>query len=464
MYIIFDDKYRHSYDYPERLRELMGGAGGDVDDFVLLLVRYIAVLVHGLGDNHDEVVRETLLLSFIDIHDFLCTTYIPATREEPALLWTRMASVGYVKIATRALVKLAEAGTTPVVQEAVAVAMLQIHMIISDSSTTSESARSHQIVQALKAGILRAVILCSARFGSHTFIPDSISSFLGTILPGSTLVHKSMVAFPAALADALEAERTPGFATSQCLREWKLLKNTVTKRLKFLDSYSSFIAKKACDNYECDRLMEEKTAFKRCSGCRVNLYCSRECQKVSWRTFDHRTKCANIQEHPEPHTWRLTEQSDRFHEYIILREYQTQKFSVLLQKLAHIHQYGDTSFCVVMESINGGLCTAKVASRAEWDHAVFSNGYPFCLEDDQVDGRAQRHLVRSIGRSRTVESPWLLRSSSSVVTGSLVHIAAQIPRGVDIGGLEQSHPSLFEEVRTLVSLQVEERYIQLVQC
>ncbi|KAJ7622630.1 hypothetical protein DFH06DRAFT_1305591 [Mycena polygramma] len=447
------------YDFPEHLQELVGGVGGDVDDFVLLLVRYIAVLVRGLGDNRDEVVRDTLLLTFVDIHDFLCTTHIPATREEPALLWTRLASVGYVAIATRALVKLAEAGTTPVVQEAVAATLLQIHMIISDSSTTSD-----QIVEALKAGILRAVILCSARFGSYTFIPDSISSLMGTLLLGSTLVYQSMVAFPAALADALEVERTPGFATSQCLREWNLLKNTVAKRLKLLDDYSSFVAKKACDNYECDRLMEEKTAFKRCSGCRVNLYCSRECQKISWRTFDHRTKCVKIQEHPEPHSWRLTEQTDGFHEYIILREYQTQKFSILLQKLVHIHRYGDTNFCVVMESINGGLCTAKVAPRAEWDRAAFSIGYPFFLEDDQGEGRAQMHLVRSIGRSTTVDSPWLLRSSPSVVAANLVRIAAQIQPGVDFGRLEESHPSLFEEIRTLVSLQVQERYIQLVQC
>ncbi|KAJ7656839.1 hypothetical protein DFH06DRAFT_1298113 [Mycena polygramma] len=445
------------YDFPEHLKELVGGVGGDVDDFVLLLVRYIAVLVRGLGHNPDEVVRDMLLLPFVDIHDFLCTTYIPATREEPALLWTRLASMGYVTIATQGLAKLAEAGTTPVVQEAVAVSLLQIHMIISDSSTA-------QIVEALKAGILRALVLCSARFGSHTFIPDSISSLMGTLLLGSTLVYQSMVAFPAALVDALEAERTPGFATSQCRREWQLLKTTVTNRLEFLDGYSSFVAKKACDNYECDRLMEEKTAFRRCSGCRVNLYCSRECQKISWRTFAHRTKCAKIQEHPEPHTWRLTKQTNRFHEYMILREYQTQKFSIFLQKLAHIHRYGDTNFCVVMESINGGLCTAKVAPRAEWDRAAFSNGYPYFLEDEQGEGRAQMHLVRSIGRSRTVESPWLLRSSPSVVTANLIRIAAQIPPGVDVGGLEESHPSLSEEVRSLVSLQVQERYLQLVQC
>ncbi|KAJ7607655.1 hypothetical protein DFH06DRAFT_1379882, partial [Mycena polygramma] len=232
-------------DFPEHLQELVGGVGGDVDDFVLLLVRYIAVLVRGLDNNPDEGVRELLLFPFVHVHDFLCTTYIPATREEPVLLWTRMASVDYVAIASQALVKLAEAGTTPVVQEAVAVPLLQIHMIISNSSSKSD-----QIVEALEAGSLRAIVLCSARFGSHDFIPDSIRLLMGTLLLGSTLVYKSMVAFPAALQDALEAEKTPGFAASQCLREWEVLKTTVTKRLKFLDGYSSFVAKKACDNYE----------------------------------------------------------------------------------------------------------------------------------------------------------------------------------------------------------------------
>ncbi|KAJ7645216.1 hypothetical protein DFH06DRAFT_1477058 [Mycena polygramma] len=246
------------HDFPEHAEELVVGAGCDVGDLAHLLVRYMAVIVRGLGDNADGAVQERLLYTFHNVQQFMRLP-IRITGGEPVLLWRSMASVGYLTVAVRALETLAAAGTIALARQTAALCLVQVHDIINSTLKACE------IAEALGAGFLRALILCVAQLGTK-------DAFI--FLLGSTLVHQCMSVLPAALADALELETIPGFVSSPCFEKWQVFKTTVMTHQQCFEEFSSFPSKRACDNFECDALMEEKTTIKCCSACRIALYCS----------------------------------------------------------------------------------------------------------------------------------------------------------------------------------------------
>lgn len=54
------------------------------------------------------------------------------------------------------------------------------------------------------------------------------------------------------------------------------------------DEYDQGWEEKRC--YECDLEKSDDVELRLCSGCRVVRYCSRHCQKISWK-FEHRLEC-----------------------------------------------------------------------------------------------------------------------------------------------------------------------------
>ncbi|KAJ6514333.1 hypothetical protein C8R47DRAFT_1282247 [Mycena vitilis] len=443
------------HDFPEHADELVVGAGGDIGDLAQLLVRYMAVIIRGLdrlGDNADGAVQERLLYTFHNAQQFMRISF-RLTGGEPALLWRSMASVGYLTVAVRALETLAAVGTIPLARQSAALCLLQIHDIINSTLKACE------IAEALGAGFLRALILCVDRLGTKdAFIYEAVNSFLGSVLLGSTLVHQCMSVLPAALANALEFENISGFASSPCFEKWQVFKTTATTRQQFLGEFFSFVSKRACDNFECDALMKEKTSIKCCSTCRIALYCSRKCQKVSWKD-GHRAACVRLQQGRQ-YPSRTAERLKRFQEFAVLREYQTQKHAILLQKLKYLQRYRDANYCVVMESVNGGLFTPRVAPMSEWHRVALGAGFHAGSKMRNSNAHLEMHVVRSIGERRTIESASFLRSGTSVVTDSVFRIANQLPPGTDFEEFEASHPTLFQEVQRIARLEVVERYVK----
>ncbi|EJD43851.1 hypothetical protein AURDEDRAFT_114606 [Auricularia subglabra TFB-10046 SS5] len=46
----------------------------------------------------------------------------------------------------------------------------------------------------------------------------------------------------------------------------------------------------ACDNIQCNKI-DDKKSFKKCSGCGMTYYCSKECQVTAWKQGDHKSVC-----------------------------------------------------------------------------------------------------------------------------------------------------------------------------
>ncbi len=45
---------------------------------------------------------------------------------------------------------------------------------------------------------------------------------------------------------------------------------------------------------KCKKEKQETSLFK-CAGCKITVYCSKECQKSSWKTGGHRSDCLQVQ-------------------------------------------------------------------------------------------------------------------------------------------------------------------------
>ncbi|KAJ7659125.1 hypothetical protein DFH06DRAFT_1195093 [Mycena polygramma] len=111
-----------------------------------------------------------------------------------------------------------------------------------------------------------------------------LQELLKHILPGSLLYYRTAcqmkISFPAArfLASA------PEFVSSAIFRSWKNFDAFVAQRVAALDYFESgaWVSFKTCENMQCLK-MAPKSEFKKCSGCCVYYYCSKECQMVDWR-------------------------------------------------------------------------------------------------------------------------------------------------------------------------------------
>ncbi|KAJ7811883.1 hypothetical protein B0H14DRAFT_2858579 [Mycena olivaceomarginata] len=240
-----------------------------------------------------------------------------------------------------------------------------------------------------------------------------------------------MIALKSALPEALAIQRTRGFMHSPLWEDWSLFTAVAAERLQYVEEFrTTYVSTRECSNYDCNVIVAEKAALRRCVECRAHYYCSPQCQRLAWKEQEHRTRCASLR--AEPVDCHTDERNNRFYRFVLLRSYQKHKPALFLRKLAHIHRTGNTDFCVVTEYVRGKFAP-RVAPLTEWTHLLDEAQ---CIEWGATN-RKEVHVVR----------------------GGLLRIAKQIPPGVDVvGQLAEFYPELFQQVQELASMNVAETY------
>ncbi|KAF7342448.1 hypothetical protein MVEN_01834000 [Mycena venus] len=149
----------------------------------------------------------------------------------------------------------------------------------------------HALPAALDDGLLRALVMCAQCSFAHEIHDQFKVYFIG--LFRSSLVHyRFLSALDMALDETTELINTRAFKRCGIYKMWEEWLSVVDERLKVLHEFDSQrdLRMKACDNLKCSTI-DDKTAFRRCSGCRSFYYCSIECQTVDWRSGGHREAC-----------------------------------------------------------------------------------------------------------------------------------------------------------------------------
>ncbi|KAJ7754825.1 hypothetical protein B0H16DRAFT_1541944 [Mycena metata] len=152
------------------------------------------------------------------------------------------------------------------------------------------------ITQALKAGLLRYIILFSeneVKPSNDGKYPD-LKALLTEFLPNGMVSYHVVTQMKKSLAEVSTLSRRDKFSRSALFEDWKVFEALVRDRVIVLDQWErvgrpSFVA---CDNMKCNQI-DKKGKFRCCAGCRSANYCSAECQRSDWKAA-HRTSCTSL--------------------------------------------------------------------------------------------------------------------------------------------------------------------------
>ncbi|KLO13744.1 hypothetical protein SCHPADRAFT_351178 [Schizopora paradoxa] len=163
-----------------------------------------------------------------------------------------------------------------------------------------EPGRTKLVLQALQAGIMTVLIDCAPlAFAFDPLDRDKVVILLKQLTWLSTCI-------PIARQASAELERLE----SRCSVQVRFNASTLEIRDAWVTFYNAILARRtilaqmqdldstpmACDN--CFRF-DERAIFKKCAGCGMAHYCSRECQSRAWKEKGHRTECKSLKDKPE---------------------------------------------------------------------------------------------------------------------------------------------------------------------
>ncbi|KAK7014342.1 hypothetical protein R3P38DRAFT_3401057 [Favolaschia claudopus] len=289
----------------------------------------------------------------------------------------------------------------------------------------------------MENGLLRAIIIGAGMYPSDSQIMGAVEQLFSGIVTG--IMHYGFLpVLASAIPKALAIPPSTSFMRSRCGNTWQSIVALAEKRMKSWEHFNSTcVGIRSCENYDCDVLVAEKGTLRRCASCRSSFYCSPECQRISWRKYNHR--------------FRLDSRSRRFSLMTVLNDYQTRKSAIFLQKVEYIHRTGNTNYCLLME-YDSGHCTPQVTASTALEKS-FSR-HPFATRT--AFGGRETHVVRLFPEN--TEFTVLLRCNTSVLLEGLMRIAQRIPRGTDVYRLEAEIPELFNQLQALAAMQVIEIY------
>ncbi|KAF7331427.1 MYND-type domain-containing protein [Mycena kentingensis (nom. inval.)] len=130
--------------------------------------------------------------------------------------------------------------------------------------------------------LFRALWLAVAFVGEDG-IQQTSTHLVRAIMPALLLDYRALRLF----APELERFNVRVATGAPVSEEWKDFLSVAEERLELLRDWVPRTNEKNCDNLEC-----VNTARKQCSQCKDAYYCSKQCQRIDWRTGKHREVCA----------------------------------------------------------------------------------------------------------------------------------------------------------------------------
>ncbi|KAL0573705.1 hypothetical protein V5O48_008248 [Marasmius crinis-equi] len=114
--------------------------------------------------------------------------------------------------------------------------------------------------------------------------------------------------------------------------KWNLLKSEAMRRYALVKNLDR--PRRLCGNPDCPRGLvqldtDHYSSYFRCSGCKIETYCSRECQKSAWRAH-HRYECEKARERMKSGDgWSIPTLEHRFVEHHIANDIKEHRDQIL---------------------------------------------------------------------------------------------------------------------------------------
>ncbi|KAJ6479491.1 hypothetical protein C8R47DRAFT_1322689 [Mycena vitilis] len=338
---------------PRNLEELIEGAGGTPNDFASLLVSHIRLAAPHRDHTLSDQDGLALLPIFVFLHD-----------------------VGLMDGPLRG----------PLRSYSASFAILVAHIMAHPGFPA--------VQQALAAGLLRAILVCTSRrmphldFGLHLLLRD--------ILPKSLVYHSVLSVTQAALDDAKDLANTREFRASPFVQEWNNFVEVATERLVVMERYNNgkLGAWRACDHLECGAMRKDDTLL-RCAACHNAFYCSKECQVTDW-TDGHRKLCKTDVNRPQEITPQLTFRDRDFLRALLHHDYEAARAEVLALQIGCLRRTPN-DLCFVKFDYRAGRVAIEAAPSLGELPATNQQGRPdklgLCGRAARSGGRMELHVM-----------------------------------------------------------------------
>ncbi|KAF7329182.1 MYND-type domain-containing protein [Mycena kentingensis (nom. inval.)] len=172
----------------------------------------------------------------------------------------------------------------------------------------------------IRKGYLRGMLAHSRRRFWHPKFKSQMLMLLDGTLPQQSFIHSSFILYPDAVKACEDIAATPAFRRSEYFVAWQRFMDFFkiqTRALRDLE-VEGMHWRAACDNTSCATI-RYKEQLRTCAGCKVRLYCSRNCQRCDWISGGHRETCTLARRVRIFQTDGLTKKDIRFLRYVMIK-------------------------------------------------------------------------------------------------------------------------------------------------
>ncbi|KAJ6471901.1 hypothetical protein C8R45DRAFT_1104125 [Mycena sanguinolenta] len=284
---------------------------------------------------------------------------------------------------------------------------------------------------AILAGLVHTMTRIDARVGPD--LTDHIQYLLEDILPKGLIYYHVVAAIAEILADCKQICNRQEMATPGVFDHWVKFFDLAERRVNLMRRLNDLQSVKACDNLECGKI-QNRSQFRRCSGCNCFYYCNRDCQVMDWRYGGHRNHCnpSKLLSLADSCACGLDFHERQFMRAVIQEDYDTAVYSICRERM---HRMASDRRLLLLTVFNYESTPVQISVRSmpdlgvsdvveeEWKYFVDRVGHSH--------GRMQLHVMR-VPEGSTVRI-WMipLRSNTSQVHDAILELAEATPHKYD---------------------------------
>ncbi|KAJ7741812.1 hypothetical protein B0H16DRAFT_1890371 [Mycena metata] len=306
------------------------------------------------------------------------------------------------------------------------------------------------VPDALRAGILRAIITCAP---AHPRLREHMAHLVREILPPALIYHSVILCVDEALVGVSVWGYDPYFKRLPLFADWTRLIDLAQERAKIVHAYDGgeYPSKAAWNNPKCDNI-HDKRDMKCCAACHRLNYCSVECQSTHWRG-GHRDVCARLRALRLAQPEVISTRDRSFMRVLARHDYIVRQGPVLTEQVEVLYECPDMPYYLLFDYTSGWL-NLEILSIDGVDVPTIPNDYQaqwleHISRAAESEGRMQVAIMRFLQDARARFRMISMHSPSADLARVLGRIADSVPAGTDFA---KTKPIVREQVRGLRGL------------
>jgi len=274
------------------------------------------------------------------------------------------------------------------------------------------------------------------------------------ILPDGLLYYHVVAAMAKVLDEVTEIWSSEELEDAEIVDDWDSFHDLAEKRVQLLDGLQS---SRACDNLECGKI-QDRSRYRRCSGCKTHYYCSSDCQIADWKHGGHRNHCGSpaLLSLGETSSCRLGFRERNFLRAVVQEDYADGIHSICetqvifmanhpADRFFTLFDYTHNLVRISVDSVVNSLTSDDLKKAgSEWTDIL--------SRANRSVGRVQLHVIRVSEGSDTRVLVIPLRTNSPQIHDALRRLARSIPAGSKEEDISDEVERILEHVVDLVEI------------